>query len=38
MIGLSPLLAVAFEDGAGLVVAVLAVIYLVVVLIVPEKF
>lgn len=38
MIGLSPLLAVEWEDGAGLVLAVIAVIYLVLVLIAPEKF
>lgn len=38
MTGLAPLLAVEWEDGAGLVLAVLAVIYLVVVLIAPEKF
>ncbi len=34
----APLLAVQWEDGVGLVLAVLAVIYLVVVLVAPEKF
>lgn len=35
---LTPVLAVEWEDGVGLVLAVLAVVYLVVVLIAPEKF
>lgn len=35
---LSPVLAVQWEDGVGLVLSVLAIIYLVVVLIAPEKF
>ena len=35
---LAPVLAVQWEDGVGLVLAVLAVVYLVVVLIAPEKF
>lgn len=35
---LAPVLAVEWEDGVGLVLAVLAVVYLVVVLIAPERF
>lgn len=35
---LAPILAVQWEDGVGLVLSVLAVIYLVIVLIAPEKF
>ncbi|UDY34558.1 potassium-transporting ATPase subunit F [Dermatobacter hominis] len=35
---LSPVLAVQWEDGLGLVLALIAVVYLVVVLIAPERF
>ena len=35
---LSPVLAMQWEDGLGLVLALIAVVYLVVVLIAPERF
>lgn len=35
---LAPLLAIQWEDGVGLALAAVLVVYLVVVLIVPEKF
>ena len=35
---LTPVLAMQWEDGLGLVLALIAVVYLVVVLIAPERF